>query len=107
MAYSQPVGAAFLDTRARSQSDSDLLAPKPNQNGLYGSGSLKRNSSMDEISRQTKRKGFFYRLVRPWKWRKPKRNKSKDKLRVDDSRSEFRMNDVVVSFIAFLQIMCL
>jgi len=54
---------------------------------------------MDEISRQTKRKGFFYRLVRPWKWRKPKRNKSKDKMRVDDSRTSPTADDFSSSLV--------
>jgi len=94
MAYSQPPGgASFVNSKIRSQSDSDLLAPKPDYNGVYGSGSLRRNTSMDEIaSGSSKRKNFFYRLVRPWKWRKPKKGKSKDKLKGgDNSRSEFCM----------------
>ena len=97
MAYSQPGGASFVNSKIRSQSDSDLLAPKPDYNGVYGSGSLRRNTSMDEIaSRGSKRKNFFYRLVRPWKWRKPKKGKSKDKLKGgDNSRSEFCMIEMM------------
>ena len=98
MAYSQPGGASFVNSRIRSQSDSDLLAPKPDHNGVYSSGSLRRNTSMDEIaSRGNKKRNFFYRLVRPWKWRKPKRGKSKDKLKGgDNSRGEFCMSSYVI-----------
>lgn len=58
----------------RSQSDSDLISQKPDQNGLRES--LRRNTSMEDLSSATggRTKNFLYRLVRPWKWRR-RRNK--------------------------------
>lgn len=76
MAYSvpDPPQSAFAATKVRSQSDSDLLNPTTAGNGL---GSLKRNTSMDDMNAVAgggKRKNFLYRLVRPWKWRNKRRS---------------------------------
>lgn len=66
MAYS----TALADTRVMSQSDSNLLTSKP------GEGHIRRNSSVDDMESSAKSgKGFLYRLVRPWKWRKKKKSK--------------------------------
>lgn len=65
--YTDPSQSAFAATKVRSQSDSNLLNQAPAENGVYGQGGLKRNTSMDDV--RGKRKNFLYRLVRPWKWR--------------------------------------
>ncbi len=75
MAYSDPSqGQAFAATKARSQSDSDLLNPgSSNNNGI---GGIKRNTSMDDLQARGKRKNnFLYKLVRPWKWRGRRKSK--------------------------------
>jgi len=81
MAYSDQsqVQATFAASKSRSQSDSDLLNPTPAGNGVYQAGSLKRNTSMDDLNARSKRKNFLYKLVRPWKWR-TRRKSSKAKL---------------------------
>ena len=87
----------FYNSRVRSQSDSDLLGPKPGDpNGLYGNSrsSLRRDHSADDLATETqkKRRGLLARLVRPWKWRKAKERKRRDKA-VDPrgERKEVRM----------------
>lgn len=77
MAYSDPSQKSFAATRVRSQSDSDLLNPPPDSNGIYPVGGIKRNTSMDDLEARGKRKNFLYKLVRPWKWRS--RSKSKQR----------------------------
>ena len=76
MAYA---GSSLLASRVRSQSDSDLLAPKPDQNGTLEQSTIRRNTSMEDLTTngRSKRKNFFFRLVRPWKWRR-RRNKDKN-----------------------------
>ena len=71
-------------SRVKSQSDSDLLGPKPDDaNGIYPSagGSLRRDHSADDLAfeSQKKRRGLFSRLVRPWKWIKSKDRKRKER----------------------------
>ena len=78
MAYSaaDPSQAAFAASKVRSQSDSDLLNPTPASNGVYDkAGSLKRNTSMDDMNTRGKRRNFLYKLVRPWKWRSRRKSK--------------------------------
>lgn len=63
-----------LQNRHRSQSDSNLLtAVASTENG--DGGVMLRMGSVGELSphKIQKKKGFFHRLVRPWKWRKRKR----------------------------------
>ena len=64
-------GSSLLASRVRSQSDSDLLGPKPDQNGVIDPSTIRRNTSMEDLSStgRSKRRNFFFRLVRPWKWR--------------------------------------
>ena len=76
MAYAHsPPG---LTAQHRSQSDSNLLAPRADINGLY---QLKESSgSMDDMDAdpQKRNKSFFYRLVRPWKWGRRFRKKGRE-----------------------------
>ena len=77
MAYS----SGFAASKSRSQSDSDLLGPKPEENGAAKGGSFRRNTSMEDLDYNPKKKNFFYKLVRPWKWRRrrrPNRTEGKD-----------------------------
>ena len=70
MSYS----TGLSDSRAISQSDSNLLSSRFDQ----GNVGLRRNQSVDDIDMETKRsKGFFYKLVRPWKWHRKKKKNSK------------------------------
>ncbi len=71
-------GSTLLASRGRSQSDSDLLASKPDQNGVLIQSTLHRNASMEDVSHSKKHKTFLFRLVRPWKWRKRKKDKKRD-----------------------------
>ena len=64
MAYS----SNLADSRVKSQSDSDLLNPS----SADGKGRFRRNSSMDDMD-TSKKKGFLYHLVRPWKWTRKKK----------------------------------
>lgn len=64
MAYS----SNLADSRVKSQSDSDLLNPNSDE----GRGRFRRNSSMDDMD-TSKKKGFLYHLVRPWKWHRKKK----------------------------------
>ena len=71
MAHAQPpVG---LTARHRSQSDSDLLTPKSDRNGVFRME--QRDTSLDDMDGERKRRSFFYRLVRPWKWGRPFKKK--------------------------------
>ena len=76
VAYEYP--QTSLQQRHRSQSDSNLLNPTdPSEiNGTAGH-SMIRMGSVGELSphKSDKKKGFFHRLVRPWKWRKKRRGK--------------------------------
>lgn len=83
MAYSlpDPTQRAFAASKVRSQSDSNLLNSAQAGNGLHEKGSLKRNTSMDDMNARGKRKNFLYRLVRPWKWRSRRKSSSKIKSR--------------------------
>lgn len=83
MAYSDPSQAAFAASKTRSQSDSDLLNPAPDSNGVCQGGNIKRNTSMDDLSARGKRKNFLYKLVRPWKWRGRRKSKSKGEVEFD------------------------
>ena len=54
----------------RSQSDSNLLNPHEESNGT--TESMVRMGSVGDLSPRklgSKKKGFLYKLVRPWKWR--------------------------------------
>ena len=73
MAYSN-TSAAFAATKVRSQSDSDLLAPKQGNNGVFQHGGMRRNTSVDDFETGSKKRNFLHKLVRPWKWRKKKKN---------------------------------
>ena len=74
MAYYDPSQTALAASKIRSQSDSNLLSQPPTGNGV---GSLKRNTSMDDMNVRGKRKNFLYKLVRPWKWRSRRKSKTK------------------------------
>ncbi len=72
MAYN----TGLADSRAMSQSDSNLLSssrPRPSEQV----GSMRRNSSVDDMDTSKRGKGFLYRLVRPWKWHRKKKKNSK------------------------------
>lgn len=59
----------------RSQSDSNLLNPHVESNGT--SDSMVRLGSVGDLSPRkggSKKKGFLYKLVRPWKWRMKRKN---------------------------------
>ena len=71
MANFDPSQVSFATTKARSQSDSNLL--NPSTGGLYANGGV---ISMDDIAAVSgKRKNFLYKLVRPWKWRSRRKSK--------------------------------
>jgi hypothetical protein len=80
MAYAHsPPG---LTAQHRSQSDSNLLVPKQDMNGLYavreeGAGGAGSMDDMDVAEAQKRNKNFFYRLVRPWKWGRRFRKKGR------------------------------
>lgn len=83
MAFSGASQKTFAESKTRSQSDSDLLNPGGNSNGIYPGSGIKRNTSMDDLEARSKKKNFLYKLVRPWKWRhkrKSSKNKSPGKL---------------------------
>ncbi len=63
----------LADSRAMSQSDSNLLSSRPSEE----LGSMRRNSSVDDMATSKRGKGFLYRLVRPWKWHRKKKKTSK------------------------------
>lgn len=66
--------AGLAGSKVRSQSDSDLLGPKPEENGaVQGRASFGR--SVDDLGYNPKKRNFFYKLVRPWKWRRRRRPK--------------------------------
>lgn len=79
-----------LQQRNRSQSDSNLLGTSTGDitaelNGSgssAGEGPIIRMGSVGDLSPGkpvgVKKKGFLYRLVRPWKWKKKKRFGGKD-----------------------------
>ncbi len=69
MAYS----AGLADSRVISQSDSNLLNSRQDENF----GKMRRNSSVDDMDGSKRGKGFLYRLVRPWKWHRKKKKSSK------------------------------
>ena len=76
MAYAHSANGQ-LTAQHRSQSDSNLLAPRPDINGLYD---VKETSgSMDDMDAELhkRNKSFFYRLVRPWKWGRRFRRKGR------------------------------
>ena len=66
MAHSSSLAAS----KVRSQSDSNLLGQKPEENGAAQVG-----RSVDDIGYNPKKKNFLYKLVRPWKWRRRRRPK--------------------------------
>lgn len=68
------MATSLAASKVRSQSDSDLLGPKTGENGAAQGGSLGR--SVDDIGINPKKKNFFYKLVRPWKWRRRRRPKT-------------------------------
>ena len=75
MAYAHsPPG---LSEQHRSQSDSNLLVPKQDLNGLYGLTGGSVDDMAVSADPQKRNKSFFYRLVRPWKW--GRRFKKKEK----------------------------
>ena len=76
-----------LQERHRSQSDSNLLATAESNGSTSGTGEgsqftssggpFVRMGSVGDLSpgkSTNKKKGFLYRLVRPWKWKKKKRS---------------------------------
>ncbi|XP_003383494.1 PREDICTED: phosphatase and actin regulator 4B-like [Amphimedon queenslandica] len=78
--YTYPSVGESLQQRHRSQSDSNLLtagstesSPGDPERGAEANG-MRRLGSMGDISpakaSHQKKKGFFHKLVRPWKWRK-------------------------------------
>ena len=67
------VSTSFASSKVLSQSDSNLLGQKPEENGAARGGSFGR--SVDDINLNPKKKNFFYKLVRPWKWRRRRRPK--------------------------------
>ena len=74
--------SSFAASKVRSQSDSNLLGSKPEENGAaQQGGSFRRNISVEDLGYNRKKKNFFYKLVRPWKWRRrrrPNRTDSKE-----------------------------
>ena len=79
MAYAHsPPG---LTAQQRSQSDSNLISPKQDMNGIFSPGRDGTGASsmddMDASEAQKRNKSFFYRLVRPWKWGRRLRKKGK------------------------------
>lgn len=71
-----------LQPRHRSQSDSNLLEangshPHTQQPEMYRMGSV-GDLSPQKAASASKKKGFLHKLVRPWKWKKKKRESSKD-----------------------------
>ncbi len=62
-----------LQQHHRSQSDSNLLEAN-------GGAPMYRMGSVGDLSPQksTKKKGFLHKLVRPWKWKKKKRDFSRN-----------------------------
>jgi len=77
MANADASQKSFASSRIRSQSDSDLLNPTGDSNGIYPAAGIKRNTSMDDLETRGKRKNFLYKLVRPWKWRNRRKSKNK------------------------------
>ncbi len=73
--------SSFAASKVRSQSDSNLLgSSKPEGNGAVHGGSFRRNVSVEDLEYHTKKRNFFYKLVRPWKWRRKRRtNKNESK----------------------------
>lgn len=73
--------SSFAASKVRSQSDSNLLgSAKPEENGAAQGGSFRRNVSVEDLDYNTKKRNFFYKLVRPWKWRRKRRtNKTESK----------------------------
>ena len=70
--------SSFAGSKVRSQSDSNLLGPKPEENGaVQGRDSFGR--SVDDLGYNPKKRNFFYKLVRPWKWRRRRRPKTEGK----------------------------
>lgn len=81
-----------ISQRHRSQSDSNLLSSSAGDNmadstssqgsngatGNSSGGGMVRVGSMGTLTTHSgkdhKKKGFFHRLVRPWKWKKRKRS---------------------------------
>ena len=65
-----PSHLAALTECKRSQSDSNLLNPRADRNGVF---TMEENAeTMDDIDAERKRKHrFLYRLVRPWRWGRP------------------------------------
>ena len=73
--------SGFAASKVRSQSDSNLLGSSmPEGNGAVQGGSFRRNISVEDLEYNTKKRNFFYKLVRPWKWRRKRRtNKNESK----------------------------
>lgn len=71
VAYDTPLPP--LQQHHRSHSDSNLLEAN-------GNTQMYRMGSVGDLSPQkaAKKKGFLHKLVRPWKWKKKKRDSSKD-----------------------------
>lgn len=79
--YAYPHLGESLQERHRSQSDSNLLSAGVSESYRVGPESVEREEngmrrlgSVGDLSpsktHHHKKKGFFHKLVRPWKWRK-------------------------------------
>ena len=69
----------FPGLRQRSASDSNILSSTGN--------GVSSDSTKDDIQANSRKTGvgrFFYRLIRPWRWRRKKRSKKLEETAVSE-----------------------